>query len=291
MSAAIGEHPHSPATLAGAVAAGRMSGRLWLYANYHCNLACTYCLTESAPGVPRRLLGGDRMRALADEAATLGFTAIGVTGGEPLLLPDLPEVVADLAARLPVVVLSNATLFTPALVQRLRPWADLPVTVQVSLDRPDPVDNDAMRGPHNFRKVVEGVPRLVDAGLHVRVATTLELDEIGPEPTADQERLCVLHRALGVADEDHVIRPIVRRGRAATQGLGVVAARDDLEPELTVTADGAFWSPFAPTVTGGRLDIDLLVSRSTTPLELPVSRMLRFLEGRSPGHDTTLGIR
>jgi sulfatase maturation enzyme AslB (radical SAM superfamily) len=24
-------------------------GRLWLYANYHCNLACRYCLTDSAP--------------------------------------------------------------------------------------------------------------------------------------------------------------------------------------------------------------------------------------------------
>ena len=47
--------------VAEAIAEGRISARLWIYANYHCNLRCTYCLTESAPGVPRRHArpGGD----------------------------------------------------------------------------------------------------------------------------------------------------------------------------------------------------------------------------------------
>ncbi|MGH8999847.1 MAG: hypothetical protein ACRDY7_10720 [Acidimicrobiia bacterium] len=52
-----------------AIERGLVSGRLWLYSNYHCNLACTYCLTESAPRVPPRLLGARRMVALAEEGA------------------------------------------------------------------------------------------------------------------------------------------------------------------------------------------------------------------------------
>jgi len=40
--------------IAEAVAGGLIGGRLWLYANYHCNLTCAYCLTESGPTVPRR---------------------------------------------------------------------------------------------------------------------------------------------------------------------------------------------------------------------------------------------
>jgi hypothetical protein len=173
----------------------------------------------------------------------------------------------------------------------MRPLADLPVTVQVSLDRPGPVANDEMRGPRNFQRVMEGLPRLVDAGIHVRIATTLPFDEIGPAPSPEQERLCALHRDLGIGDADHVTRPIIQRGRAATGGLGVKATLDDLEPELTITADGAFWSPFAPTVVGGRLDTDLLLTRTTAPLDKPVTTMLGIVEGRPPGHDATLGIR
>jgi hypothetical protein len=55
-----------------------------------------------------------------------------------------------------------------------------------------------------------------------------------------------------------------------------------------VTVDGLFWSPFAPTVRGGRLDTDLLVSRQASPLaegmrsfvglvsEVPLAEATRF---------------
>jgi hypothetical protein len=95
-----------------AIREGRVGGRLWLYANYHCNLRCTYCLTESAPGVERRLLAPEAMVERTVEARELGFTAVGVTGGEPFLLDWVPELIAELAGILPVVVLSNATLFS-----------------------------------------------------------------------------------------------------------------------------------------------------------------------------------
>lgn len=74
-----------------AVATGVLPGRVWLYSNYQCNLACTYCVTESAPGAQRRELDADRMLEAARQAAELGFTAFGVTGGEPFLLPDMAE--------------------------------------------------------------------------------------------------------------------------------------------------------------------------------------------------------
>ncbi len=34
-----------------AIAAGTIGSRLWFYTNYHCNLACSYCLTGSSPHV------------------------------------------------------------------------------------------------------------------------------------------------------------------------------------------------------------------------------------------------
>jgi MoaA/NifB/PqqE/SkfB family radical SAM enzyme len=272
--------------VAEAVREGVLPGRVWFYANYHCNLTCTYCLTESGPRVERRELGEQRMLALAREAAGLGFNALGVTGGEPFLLPYLPELLARLAAVLPVVCLTNGTVVTERRLERLRPLAGLPARIQISLDRPEPDANDAMRGPENFRKVVEVIPRLVERGVRVRIATTVSsIDD------QELERLCRLHRRLGVPDADHVIRPIVRRGRAVDHGLGVDAGPADLPAELTITADGAFWSPFGPTVHGGRLDTDLLVTRTTTPLAVPARALLRLVAGRPPGADTQLDIR
>lgn len=274
------------AAIAPAVREGVLPGRVWMYANYHCNLACTYCLTESAPRVPRRELPGEAMVDVAEQAAELGFTDLGVTGGEIFVRRDMPELLARMAGTLPVVALTNGTLFERKLLGQVEPLAALPVALQISLDRPDPSDNDEMRGPENFAKVVAAIPKLVERGIAVRIATTVEsIDD------AELDRLCALHRDLGVPDSDHIIRPIVARGRALDSNLGVDATSSDLPAELTITADGAFWSPFGPTVHGGRLDTDLLITRTTRPLSVPAAALLRLVEGRPPGADATLNIK
>lgn len=272
--------------VAAALAEGRLPGRVWMYANYHCNIACAYCLTESGPQVARRALSPETMLEIGRQAAELGFTALGVTGGETFLQQFMPDVLAQLADILPTVALTNATLFGRRLLDRVAPLAGKDVALQISLDRPDPDTNDALRAPENFRKVVTAIPALVKRGITVRIATTVEsIDD------AELDRLCALHRELGVPDADHVIRPIVRRGRAETGGLGIEAGPADLPAELTITADGAFWSPFGPTVTHGRLDTDLLITRTTLPLSVPAAALLGLVENRPPGTDSTLNIR
>lgn len=272
-----------------AIASGSLGERVWMYSNYHCNLACTYCLTDSAPSSPRREMTADAMTTVARQAAALGFGSLGVTGGEPFLRPDLTETLLAMAAVLPTVVLSNATLFTGDRIDRLRPLAGADVAIQISLDRVEATANDELRAPGNHARVVDVIPRLVDAGIRVRIGTTLDPDAGVSEE--EQARLCTLHRSFGVSDDDHVVRPIVRRGRADANAIGVRATVSDLPPELTITTDGAFWSPFGPTVREGRLDTDLLVTRTTDPLSVPAAALARLVEGRPPGDDARLGIR
>lgn len=269
-------------TIAEAIDARRIGPRLWLYANYHCNLTCSYCLTESAPNVPKRELSRETMLRLASEAADLGFRGIGITGGEPLLVADLPERIQVMAQALPVVLLTNGTIFNDARLARMEPLVGLDVHLQISLDAAEPLANDEMRGPENFAKVVQAIPLLLDMGIRVKIATTLD----DPD-SVDLSELCSLHRSLGISDDDHVVRGMVRRGRAADAGWGSQAGANELFPELTVTDDGAFWSPFAPTVRGGQLDTDLLVSRAADPLSQAVDLFLRLLDGDStkPAYD------
>ena len=277
------------AAVADAVADGRLPGRVWLYSNYHCNLACTYCLTDSSPSSPRRDLTGERMVAVAEQSAGLGFTGLGVTGGEPFLRPDMVDVVLAMSEILPTVVLSNATLFSGDRLERVSALAGRAVSIQVSLDRADAGGNDAQRGDDNHAAVVAAIPRLVERGIRVRIGSTLDPED--PVSEEDQAALCALHRSLGVSDDDHVVRPIVRRGRAAAADVGVQASAVDLPPELTITADGAWWSPFGPTIRDGVPDTDLLVTRTADPLATPAAALLRLVEGRPPGDDARLGIR
>jgi MoaA/NifB/PqqE/SkfB family radical SAM enzyme len=264
-----------------AVEEGRCGDRLWLYATYHCNLACVYCLTESHPGIRhRRTLESNMLVETAHEARELGFGSLGVTGGEVFMLPDMAEILGELGSILPTVALTNGTLFTDRLLHRLEPLAGVDVALQVSLDSPDPVRNDALRGPENFAKVVEAIPRLVERGLDVRVATTVD-----DQSEDELARLCELHRGWGISDEDHIVRRIVRRGRAELEGMGVEPGPTDILPELTITADGAFLHPFAPTVRHGVTDLDLLVSRQVQPLAAALRRFLGVVVDQPVGTD------
>jgi MoaA/NifB/PqqE/SkfB family radical SAM enzyme len=270
-----------------AVAEGRCGDRLWLYATYHCNLACVYCLTESHPRIAnRRALSQATMVRVAEEARELGFGSLGVTGGELFMLRDAPATLERLGSILPTIALTNATLFTERLLGRLEPLAELDVALQVSLDAPDPAHNDLLRGPENFARVASAVPALLERGVRVRIATTVE-----DQDEEELQRLCELHRSWGVPDEDHIVRRVVRRGRAQLERMGIEPGPTDILPELTITADGAFLHPFAPTVRHGVTDLDLLVSRQIAPLEAALSRFLRVVAGQPAGTDVARNIR
>ena len=270
-----------------AIDAGQVGDRLWLYATYHCNLACTYCLTESSPRIAdRRTLDPEAMVAAVEQARELGIRRVGITGGEPFMLSGFPELLAEIGEMLPTLALTNATLFNERMVERVAPLADADVALQISLDSDQPTRNDEFRGPDNYAKVLDAIPRLIDRGIRVRIATTVQ------DQTPDElQRLCVLHRGLGISDDDHVVRSVVRRGRADTEDMGLELGPTDVLPELTLTADGAFMHPFAPTVRHGRTDLDLLVSRQILPLEHPMRRFLAAAAGLPSGGDVVRNIR
>jgi MoaA/NifB/PqqE/SkfB family radical SAM enzyme len=273
--------------LAAAVADGRSSDRLWIYPTYHCNLTCAYCLTESSPRIAnRRTLAPDTVLGAVREARLLGFGSVAFTGGEVFMLPWFADVVVEASRVLPTVTLTNGTLFTDKLLRRLGPLAGLPAVMQLSLDSAEPERNDAVRGRKNFATVLEAIPRLLERGIRVRIATTVEVQD-----EADLERLCELHRRLGIPDDDHLVRPVIRRGRAVTEGMGVDFETTDHEPELTLTADGAFLNPAAPTVLHGRTDIDMLVGRQILPLEVPLGKFLRVAADLPAGDDVVRNIR
>lgn len=78
---------------------GREITYLRLSVTDRCDFRCVYCMAEDMTFLPRaEVLDSDELVALAEAFVALGVRKIRLTGGEPLVRPDLVEVVTRLAA-------------------------------------------------------------------------------------------------------------------------------------------------------------------------------------------------
>jgi len=210
--------------------------RLWVYTNFHCNLACDYCAVASSPAAEARSLPLARFRDLVDEAVDEEFTELYLTGGEPMLHPDIAAMLAHATDRLPTVLLTNAMLLRGGRLDQLRPLAAHPhLTVQTSLDGARAETHDRHRGRGSWTRTVKGIVQAVALQLPVRVALTETPENAGEVPD-----VAALLAGLGVAPEAFAVRPLLRRG-FSDDGMDI--GEDSTTPELTVTGDGLHWHP------------------------------------------------
>jgi len=215
--------------------------RLWVYANFHCNLACDYCAVASSPRARRRVLSAERFAALVDEALREGFRELYLTGGEPFIHPEIVEMIEYASDRLTTVVLTNAMLFggrRRTSLARLAGRSNL--TLQSSIDGACAATHDRRRGAGSWVKAMGGLRYAAGLGLALRVAMTATPDNAG-----EVEELRGMLARLGIAGDDFAVRPLVQRGFAANAtDAGAIEVSDAvMVPELTITADGAHWHP------------------------------------------------
>lgn len=214
--------------------------RLWLYSNFHCNLACTYCCAASSPRAEPRLMSVETAATAAEQFAQQGGRELLITGGEPFLHPDLGELVARTAEHVPVTVLTNAMVYARGRRREALESFDRDrVTLQISLDSAGPELHDRQRGAGSHRRALEGIQLARELDFRVRVATTYL-----PEDAAAAGDLHGTLADLGIAEKDRLIRPVAQEGYA---DAGVEITLDSVEPEPTLTADGAWWHPVGVT--------------------------------------------
>ena len=234
--------------------------RIWLYSNFHCNLACDYCCVRSSPTRKARPLSLDLIQAVLAEARDLGFGRALITGGEPLLRPDIAQLLRASTQALPTTVLTNGSLIDGPPGKDLEGLPRDRLTLQVSLDSPTATVHDRHRGPGSWARAVRGIERARARGFTVRVAATVE----SAAAASEMDRYLA---GLGIAPSDRVLRPLAHRGNSAR---GWAVARAEIEPELTITDRGAYWHPL------GAEDEDFLVSPQVLPLSDVVAK-LEFL--------------
>jgi cyclic pyranopterin phosphate synthase len=124
-----------------------------------CNLRCVYCMPlEGMPWMRRdELLTYEEIEAIVRAMAGMGLRRVRITGGEPLVRRDLPELVGMLA-RVPGIddlsLSTNAVLLEPH-AEALRSAGIRRVNVSLDSLRQDRVDAIARR-PGSFPRIMAG---------------------------------------------------------------------------------------------------------------------------------------
>jgi cyclic pyranopterin phosphate synthase len=160
-----------------------------------CNLRCVYCMPpQGVKWRPRsEILSYDEILRIVEAAAALGIRKVRLTGGEPLLRPDIPWLVGHIAQIPGIQEISLTT--NGILLERLaRPLADAGLTrVNVSLDT---LDADKFRRMTRFgdiERVWRGINAAEQACLTPIKINTVVIRGVNADELLALSRLTIEH--------------------------------------------------------------------------------------------------
>ena len=146
-----------------------------------CNLSCAHCRAAAEFGHYHGELSLDKIKEVVDDIVTISNPIIILTGGEPLMRPDIWEIIdyCHEKGAMPVIG-TNATLITDDIAQKMAEHK-IP-RISVSIDFPTAAEHDEFRGqPGCFDESIEGIKIAKRHGIGVQInttVTTLNADKI-----------------------------------------------------------------------------------------------------------------
>lgn len=212
-----------------------------------CDLTCGHCF---AGPLPRRgRMSVEQIARLCGELAAMGSFRLGLTGGEPLLRPDLLEIIdaATDAGLHPCLTTNGLQLdarWARELGRRELLW------LNVSLDGASAATNDAIRGAGTFERVRDKLRLLAD---HARFTLAFTVTSLSAPEVEDCARL-----AREVGAHTAVFRPLYPVGQAAGQFQLMPSypqyadALERLEAVMQPDEDLHAIDPFSPQVREAR---------------------------------------
>jgi heme b synthase len=138
-----------------------------------CNLNCAHCRAAASCGPYAGELSTEKCLHLIDEITAVSSPVIILTGGEPLLRPDIFEIAHyGTNQGLRMVMATNGTLVTPAVARKMTESGIK--RVSISIDGKDAHSHDIFRQEKGaFDKAMAGIEVLKDAGLEFQINTTI----------------------------------------------------------------------------------------------------------------------
>ena len=195
-----------------------------------CNLKCVHCYNDSGACQVGDELSTEQAKAVLDNLVQFGVPSVLFSGGEPLMRPDLFELIGYAVERgLRAVISTNGTLITPDMAKQIEQHGVS--YVGISLDGIGDI-NDKFRGVAGaFDRAVAGIKNCQNAGVRIGLRLTLtqknvqDLESLfGFFEAENIERACFYHFV-----------PSGRGGTMASEDLTHAQSRDAVEMILAKT--------------------------------------------------------
>ncbi len=177
-----------------------------------CNLACSYCCTNSQKRRKQEVTFEQLVQVVHQIPDALGTgTAVSILGGEPLLVPwafDLASEIVELG--LPLTIFTNGVpLANDVLAAKTAQLVDKGVRVHVSLAGPTAESCDTISGNHRFAAALRGINNLAAFGAQLTVDIML-----------------MPQNAEAIARELHQLRRQLPPNTAVTLGVLYMSGRE-----------------------------------------------------------------
>ena len=232
-----------------------------------CNYRCRHCYADGRPGQPE--LTSQEIRTVIDQLWDLGVMRIFFTGGEPFLLPDLPDLIAHGKRKgCEIAVSTNGSLITDGLLRHL---AEVHLDhFQVSIDGKEETHEKVRGISGSFVRacdaVMDAVRLLPDTNITVAMV-------LAQENLQEAESVFALADQLGA--KTFVPIPLTVTGRARA---------DQAPPPVELSQ---IFLQLAEARPKFRVELSLAVPPAIVP---PVMRQTRFGKGYLCTFPYLLGI-
>ena len=162
--------PHSRNTRDGALQ-GHGPVVVW-NATKACNLKCIHCYAQADGGPAPGELSTQEAKAMIDDLADFKAPVLLVSGGEPLIRPDIFEVCQYAVSKgLRVTISTNGTLISKEVARKIK---DIGISyVGISLDGLEGTNNKFRGNSNAFVKALEGIRNCREAGQKVGLRFTI----------------------------------------------------------------------------------------------------------------------
>lgn len=165
----------------------------YLHVTHRCNLQCIGCYSRVPGERCASNLSLEELGRVVSVLRELGVERLVISGGEPLLRDDLPELAAHAKACgvHEVVVLTNGTLVDARRLEALAPSVDV---MSVSIDGASSADTAYVRGEQRLGALTAAVTAIQAAGMCAHLLQTVHAKNIETVP-----RCLKLARSLGAS--------------------------------------------------------------------------------------------
>lgn len=156
---------------------------IYMYASGACNLNCSHCWINpefQKEGTKSSLhLKLELVRKALEQGKPLGLNSVKLTGGEPLINPEIREIINYISDEgMGITIETNGTLVDKNMASFLASTRNFQF-ISVSLDGAESKIHDELRGVDgSFAKAVNGITNLIEVGIKPQIICTIHRNNI-----------------------------------------------------------------------------------------------------------------